>query len=59
MKLEHREQQVFLGFEEMIKTAGIGLGSFQNLGDTGGGVSVEREQIECRIDKTLAGWFWG
>jgi hypothetical protein len=55
VELQDSKEQLFFGFEEVIKTAGVGLGTFENLRDSGGGVAAEPKKVEGGFDDAVAG----
>jgi len=56
VELENCEQQLFLGFEAVVETAGVGVGAIEYFSDSSGGVAAEPEELEGGFNEALAGW---
>ena len=52
--IQHRQQQRFLAWKKVIKTARIGLRPVQNLCHTRSRITALPEQIPCGIQQTVA-----
>ena len=53
--LEHRQEQILLGGEEVVKAAALGAGFLEDLRDPGSAIALMPKEFARRFDESIFG----